>query len=261
MSRALRRSRPGSEHRSLTAAADAATAPADWSLRSAYTLRSRARRRIVEAVVLDSNPGRIKAELPVVLGRSRDRKAPEFVGLVEHIYPLDDRASGAAIHADRGCAADTGVGSPAARKRGRVVGPGRDHGPPRPAERRRAGRRAVPRGRRPVAAHRRARVVGVSSGGGGADGAHGLGTTRCASGSSAMCCGERSARPRPTLSWTWRSTGAATPHYVKQPPTAPLRGPLGGTPRQRRRPVSGREGLPELRADPCGGSLMTTACP
>jgi NitT/TauT family transport system ATP-binding protein len=64
-----------------------------------------------------------------VLGRSRDRKAPEFVGLVEHIYPLDDRASGAAI--DRGCAADAGVGSPAARKRGRVVGPGRDHGPPR----------------------------------------------------------------------------------------------------------------------------------
>jgi hypothetical protein len=41
-----------------------------------------------------------------------------------------------------------------------------------------------------------------------------------------------------------------------------LKGPLGGTPRQRRRPVSGREGLPELRADPCGGSrLMTTACP
>jgi NitT/TauT family transport system ATP-binding protein len=39
-------------------------------------------------VVLDSNPGRIKAELPVVLGRSRDRKAPEFVGLVEHIYAL-----------------------------------------------------------------------------------------------------------------------------------------------------------------------------
>lgn len=47
----------------------------------------------------------------------------------------------------------------------------------------------------------------------------------------------------------------------QQPPTASLKGPLGGTPRQRRRPVSGREGLPELRADPCGGSLMTTACP
>lgn len=47
----------------------------------------------------------------------------------------------------------------------------------------------------------------------------------------------------------------------QQPPTAPLKGPLGGTPRQRRRPVSGREGLPGRRADPCGGSLMTTACP
>jgi NitT/TauT family transport system ATP-binding protein len=39
-------------------------------------------------MVLDSNPGPIKAELPVVLGRSRDRKAPEFVGLVERIYAL-----------------------------------------------------------------------------------------------------------------------------------------------------------------------------
>jgi NitT/TauT family transport system ATP-binding protein len=39
-------------------------------------------------VVLDSNPGRIKAELPVVLRRSRHRKAPEFVDLVEHIHAL-----------------------------------------------------------------------------------------------------------------------------------------------------------------------------
>ena len=39
-------------------------------------------------VVLDSNPGRIKTELPVVLSRPRDRNAPEFVGLVEHIYAL-----------------------------------------------------------------------------------------------------------------------------------------------------------------------------
>jgi NitT/TauT family transport system ATP-binding protein len=44
--------------------------------------------RADRVVVLDSNPGRIKAELPVVLERSRDRKAPEFVGLVEHIYAL-----------------------------------------------------------------------------------------------------------------------------------------------------------------------------
>jgi len=39
-------------------------------------------------VVLGSNPGRIKAELPVVLDRPRERNAPEFIGLVDHIYAI-----------------------------------------------------------------------------------------------------------------------------------------------------------------------------
>ena len=39
-------------------------------------------------IVLGSNPGRIKAELPVVLPRPRDRNAPEFVGLVDEIYAI-----------------------------------------------------------------------------------------------------------------------------------------------------------------------------
>ncbi len=39
-------------------------------------------------IVLGSNPGRIRAELPVVLPRPRDRNAPEFVGLVEEIYAI-----------------------------------------------------------------------------------------------------------------------------------------------------------------------------
>jgi len=39
-------------------------------------------------VVLGANPGRIRAELPVVLPRPRDRNAPEFVGLVEEIYAI-----------------------------------------------------------------------------------------------------------------------------------------------------------------------------
>lgn len=50
-------------------------------------------------VVLDSNPGRIKAELPVLLDRPRDRNAPESAGLVEHIYALmTGRADQRAIH-------------------------------------------------------------------------------------------------------------------------------------------------------------------
>ncbi|HTN80222.1 MAG TPA: nitrate/sulfonate/bicarbonate ABC transporter ATP-binding protein [Acidimicrobiales bacterium] len=39
-------------------------------------------------VVLGANPGRIRAELPVVLPRPRDRNAPEFNGLVEAIYAI-----------------------------------------------------------------------------------------------------------------------------------------------------------------------------
>jgi NitT/TauT family transport system ATP-binding protein len=39
-------------------------------------------------VVMDSNPGRIKAEFSVILDRPRDRTAAEFAGLVDHIYAL-----------------------------------------------------------------------------------------------------------------------------------------------------------------------------
>ena len=39
-------------------------------------------------IVLGSNPGRIRAELPVVLPRPRDRNAPECVGLIDEIYAI-----------------------------------------------------------------------------------------------------------------------------------------------------------------------------
>jgi len=39
-------------------------------------------------VVLGSNPGRIKATLPVVLARPRDRRTPEFEGLVDTLYRI-----------------------------------------------------------------------------------------------------------------------------------------------------------------------------
>jgi len=229
-----------------------------------------------------------------VLGRSRDRKAPEFVGLVEHIYSLDDRASGAAI--DRGCAADAGVGSPAARKRGRVVGPGRDHGPPRLSVAELADElylevddllplidalellelaqveagqmELTPEGQTfagadiqaskemfAAAALALAPLVRALFNGLERAGDH---TLRIGFFRDVLrrAFSEAETDPQLDVALDWGRYAA-----LRQPPTAALKGPLGGTPRQRRRPVSGREGLPELRADPCGGSLMTTACP
>jgi NitT/TauT family transport system ATP-binding protein len=39
-------------------------------------------------LVLDSNPGRIKAELTVTLPQPRDRRSPEFEGLVDEVYGI-----------------------------------------------------------------------------------------------------------------------------------------------------------------------------
>lgn len=39
-------------------------------------------------VVLDSNPGRIKAELTVSLPQPRDRRSPEFEALVDEVYGI-----------------------------------------------------------------------------------------------------------------------------------------------------------------------------
>ncbi|MFF7636428.1 nitrate/sulfonate/bicarbonate ABC transporter ATP-binding protein [Kitasatospora sp. NPDC008050] len=54
-------------------------------------------------LVLSSNPGRVKAELPVELPRPRDRRTPQFEALVDTVYGiLTDRAqSGAATPAAR----------------------------------------------------------------------------------------------------------------------------------------------------------------
>jgi NitT/TauT family transport system ATP-binding protein len=39
-------------------------------------------------VVLGSNPGHVKATIPVLLPRPRDRRAPEFVGIVDTLYSV-----------------------------------------------------------------------------------------------------------------------------------------------------------------------------
>ncbi|MEV8042069.1 nitrate/sulfonate/bicarbonate ABC transporter ATP-binding protein [Arthrobacter sp. NPDC080082] len=39
-------------------------------------------------IVLDSNPGRIKAELPITLPQPRDRRSPEFEALVDEVYSI-----------------------------------------------------------------------------------------------------------------------------------------------------------------------------
>jgi NitT/TauT family transport system ATP-binding protein len=45
-------------------------------------------------VVLDSNPGRINVEFPVLLSRPRERATPEFAGLVDQIYAVLTRRPG-----------------------------------------------------------------------------------------------------------------------------------------------------------------------
>ncbi len=45
-------------------------------------------------VILDSNPGRVKAELPITLKHPRDYTAPVFRRLVEHIYEIMTTAAG-----------------------------------------------------------------------------------------------------------------------------------------------------------------------
>jgi NitT/TauT family transport system ATP-binding protein len=45
-------------------------------------------------VILDSNPGRVKAELPITLKHPRDYTAPVFRRLVEHVYELMTVAAG-----------------------------------------------------------------------------------------------------------------------------------------------------------------------
>lgn len=45
-------------------------------------------------VILDSNPGRVKAELPITLKHPRDYTAPVFRQLVEHIYEIMTTAAG-----------------------------------------------------------------------------------------------------------------------------------------------------------------------
>ena len=63
-------------------------------------------------VVLDSNPGRIKAELAVTLPQPRDRRSPEFEALVDEVYGIltgqqaEPRASAVGSGAQPGAAAD-----------------------------------------------------------------------------------------------------------------------------------------------------------
>ena len=63
-------------------------------------------------VVLDSNPGRIKAELAVTLPQPRDRRSPEFEALVDEVYGIltgqqaEPRASAVESGARPGAAAD-----------------------------------------------------------------------------------------------------------------------------------------------------------
>ena len=45
-------------------------------------------------VILDSNPGRVKAELPITLKHPRDYTAPVFRRLVEHVYEIMTAATG-----------------------------------------------------------------------------------------------------------------------------------------------------------------------
>ncbi len=68
-------------------------------------------------VVLDSNPGRIKAELTVDLPQPRDRRSPEFEALVDEVYGIltgqraEPRATGAA---QAGAAVDVSIAAAAA---------------------------------------------------------------------------------------------------------------------------------------------------
>ncbi|MBO1740188.1 nitrate/sulfonate/bicarbonate ABC transporter ATP-binding protein [Leifsonia sp. TF02-11] len=63
-------------------------------------------------VVLDSNPGRIKAELAVTLPQPRDRRSPGFEALVDEVYGIltgqqaEPRASAVESGARQGAAAD-----------------------------------------------------------------------------------------------------------------------------------------------------------
>ena len=45
-------------------------------------------------VILDNNPGRVKAELPITLKHPRDHTAPVFRRLVEHVYEIMTAAAG-----------------------------------------------------------------------------------------------------------------------------------------------------------------------
>ncbi|WP_223694007.1 ABC transporter ATP-binding protein [Leifsonia poae] len=68
-------------------------------------------------IVLDSNPGRIKAELVVDLAQPRDRRSPEFEALVDRVYSIltgqkaEPRAGGAAAPSAPG-AAEPGLDVP-----------------------------------------------------------------------------------------------------------------------------------------------------
>ena len=54
-------------------------------------------------MILGSNPGRVRAEIPVALARPRDRESQEFRDLVEHIYGIMTSRPAAAVNvAQRG---------------------------------------------------------------------------------------------------------------------------------------------------------------
>ena len=111
-------------------------------------------------IVLGTNPGHIKAEIPISLERPRDRRAPEFEAMLDRIYGImtgrdaeEEATPAAAAPADGGRCAP---GDAAARQRRRHRGTGRDPARCRWQRRpRRPRRRSLARGRRPAAARRR----------------------------------------------------------------------------------------------------------